>query len=62
MTADQWMTVKSQVKNYTILENKDGFITFIEKTEVDKIKGKDDAQYQQVLPQINDIISTIHLN
>jgi hypothetical protein len=62
VTDEQWMTIKNQVKNYSIIENKDGFITFIEKTDAQKIKGNGDMQYQQVLPQIDGIISTIHLD
>ena len=62
VTGDQWMTVKDQIKDYTIIENKDNFITFVQKTDVRKIKGTADAQYQQVLQQVDGIIATIHLN
>jgi len=62
VTGDQWMQLKDQVKDYTIIENKDGFITFVQKTEVKKIKGTADAQYQQTMPQVDGMIATIHLN
>ena len=62
VTGDQWMTVKDQIKDYTILENKDNFITFVQKSDVWKIKGTANAQYQQVMHQVDGIISTIHLN
>ena len=62
VTGDQWMTVKDQVKDYAIIENKDNFITFVQKTDVRKIKGTADAQYQQALQQVDGMIATIHLN
>ena|SRR6185295_16284565 len=62
VTGDQWMTIKDQMKNYTIIENKDNFITFVQKTDVRKIKGTGDAQYQQVLQQVDGMIATIRLN
>ena len=62
ITGDQWMTVKDQIKNYSIIENKDNFITFVQKTDVRKIKGVTDTQYQQVLQQVDGIIATILLN
>jgi hypothetical protein len=62
VTDDQWMTVKNQIKGYTIIENKDGYITFVQKTDVKKIKGQADAQYQQVLGQLDAIVGSIQLN
>lgn len=62
VTGDQWMIVKDQVGSYTILENKDNYITFVQKTDVRKIKGTADAEYQQVLQQVDGMIATIHLN
>jgi len=59
---EQWEQLKSQIKDYTILENKDGFITFIQKTDVKKIKGAADSQYQQVMLQVDGMIGTIQLN
>ena len=61
VTTEQWMTIKSNVKNYTILENKDGFISFIEKTDQANIKGKNNAAYQQVYGQLDAIISSIKM-
>jgi len=61
VTADQWVAIKSNVKNYTILENKDGYITFVEKTDQPSIKGKNNASYQQVYGQMDAIISSIKL-
>jgi hypothetical protein len=59
---DQWEQLKNQLKDYTVLENKDGFITYTQKTDVKKIKGTADVQYQQAMQQVDGIISTIKLN
>ena len=62
VSSDQFMQLKSQLKDYTIIENKDGFITFVQKTDVKKLKGAANDQYQKVMPQVSGIISTIHVN
>ena len=62
VTTDQWNTIKEQIGTYTILENKDGYITFLQKTKEKSIRGSGDAQYQQMLHQLDGIIATIHLN
>ena len=62
VTDEQWMTVKNQIKGYTILENKEGFITFLQKTDVKKIKGAADSQYQEVLGQLDAIVGSIQVN
>src|ERR1043165_1821803 len=59
---DQWEQLKNQLKDYTVLENKDGFITYPQKTDGKKIKGTADVQYQQAMQQVDGIISTIKLN
>jgi len=61
VTDQQWLSIKQDVKNYTILENQDGFITFIQKTTDSSIKGKDNTKYQQVLQQVDAIIASIHM-
>jgi len=61
VTAEQWMSIKSDVKNYTILQNQNGYITFIEKTQQASIKGKSNAAYQQVYQQLDAIISSIKM-
>lgn len=59
---DQWDQLKSQLKDYTVIENKDGYITYAQKTDVKKIKGAADTQYQQVMPQVDGMISSVKLN
>ncbi len=59
VTGDQWMKTKDQLEGCTIIENKDGFITFAQKTDVKKIKGAADVQYQQVLAQVDAMIRSI---
>ena len=61
VTAEQWLAIKSSVKNYTILQNQDGYITFIEKTQELSIKGKNNAAYQQIYSQLDAIISSIKM-
>jgi len=61
VTAQQWISIKEDVKNYTILENKDGLITFVQKTDQSSIKGKNNVEYQQVLQQLDPIIASIKL-
>ena len=62
VSSDQWLQLKDQLKNYTVIENSGDYITFVQKTDVKKLKGSADAQYQQVMLQLDGIISTIHLN
>ena len=62
VTGAQWMQLKDQVKNYTILENKDEVITFVQITDVRKIKGAANDQYQSAMAQMNGMIATLHLN
>lgn len=62
VTDRQWATVKGQIKKYLIIENKDGFITFVQRTDQPKIKGSANAQYHQVLQQVDAMITTIQLN
>jgi hypothetical protein len=61
VSGDQWMTIKEQIKGYSILENKDGYITFLQKTDAKKIKGAADAQYQEVLGQLDAIVGSIQV-
>ncbi len=61
VTGDQWMTIKNQAGAYSILENKDGFITFLQKTDQQKIKGSGDAQYQKALQEMDGMIRSIQL-
>ena len=61
ITGDQWMLVKNQLKGYTILGNKDGFITFVQKADVTKIKGSADAQYHEILGVVDAIVASIRV-
>jgi hypothetical protein len=61
VTDQQWLAIKENMKNYTILENKDGLITFIQKTEQASIKGKSNSDYQLILQQLDAIIASVKL-
>lgn len=61
VTDQQWLTIKESVKNYAILENKDGLITFVQKTEQASIKGKSNSDYQLILQQLDAIIASVKL-
>ena len=61
VTGDQWMKLKDQIKGSTIIENKDGFITFVQKTDVKKIKGMTDAQSQDVLLSLDAVVASIRV-
>lgn len=61
ITTDQWMKVKNQLNEYTIIENKDGFITFVQKTDEKKIKGMDNGQSQEVLRDVDETIVCIRM-
>lgn len=60
-TGDQWQMIHNQLKNVTILENKDGYILYVERNTQTHIKGNADAQYQQILSQLNTILQSIHV-
>jgi len=62
VTGHQWMQIKDQVKDYTILENKGELITFVQRTDVRKINSSTSAQFQILMPQVDQIISTVRLN
>jgi len=62
VSAEQWLKVKDQVSHYTIIENKDNYITFVQKTDQAKIKGSGNDGYQKVYVQLDNIIGSIHLN
>jgi hypothetical protein len=61
VTGDQWMKIKDQVKNHTIVENKNGYITFAEKTTTREIKGTGNTRYQEVLREMDNMISSIQV-
>ncbi|MFI5134374.1 MAG: hypothetical protein ACHQD9_00845 [Chitinophagales bacterium] len=60
VTSEQWMQIHQQVNYYKILENKDGYITFVQITDQSRIKG-DNAGFQQALQQVNSMIESIQL-
>ena len=61
-TGAQWQTIHSQLKNAMIIENKEGYILYVEKNDQAHIKGSADALYQQIMLQLNTIIQTVHVN
>src|SRR6185295_18381861 len=61
VTDAQWWEVKDQLKKYTIVENKDGFITFVQKTDLKKMKELPDVQYRQVLGSLDVVVGSIRL-
>jgi hypothetical protein len=58
----QWMQLKDQVKDYTIIENKDEVITFVQRTDVKNIKGAANDQYQNMMLQADGMIASLHFN
>ena len=62
VSGDQWIALQGQVRGATILENKDGYITFLQMTNQSKIKGADNDLFQQVVEQLNAVISSIQIN
>jgi hypothetical protein len=61
LSAEQWLKVKNSFTDYSIIENKEGRITFIQKTGQLRIKGKNAESYQQVFQQIDGMIATVKL-
>lgn len=61
VTGDVWLKVKNQLKDCIIVENKDSFITFVQKTDVKEIKGQANAQYQEALKVVNAIAEYIEV-
>lgn len=61
VTGEQWMKVKNQINGYTIIENKDGFITFVQKTKERNINGSADSIYRNVLSEVDRMIGSIEL-
>ena len=62
VTGAQWMQLKDQVKDYTIIENKDEVITFAQRTDVTKIKSPANDQYQSMIAQVNGMIASLSHN
>ncbi|HYV95619.1 MAG TPA: hypothetical protein VE978_27840 [Chitinophagales bacterium] len=62
VTGAQWMQLKDQVKDYTIIENKDEVITFVLRTDVTKIKGSTNDQYQSMMAQVDGMIASLSRN
>ena len=56
------MQLKDQVKDYTIIENKDEVITFVQRTEVTKIKSPANDQYQSMMAQVDGMIASLSRN
>ena len=61
VTYKQWLAVHRQLSNVMVAENKDGYVVYIEKTTEAKIKGAAAVQYQQLLPQLSNIIQSIEV-
>ena len=62
VTGTQWMQLKDQVKHYTIIENKDEVITFVQGTEVTNIKGTANDEYQNMRLQVDGMIASLSHN
>ena len=59
VTGAQWMQLKDQVKDYTIIENKDEVITFLQRTDVKNVKGPANDQYQNMMWQVDGMIASL---
>ena len=62
VTGHQWMQIKDQLKHYTIIENIDELITFVQKTDVTKFKTTANEIYKSLTPQVDGMIATVHLD
>jgi hypothetical protein len=62
VTGHQWMQIKDQVKDYTILENKDELITFVQRTDMRKINAATNNQFQILMPQVDGMIAGLSHN
>ena len=62
VTGAQWMQLKDQVKHYTIIENKDEVITFVQRTDVKTIKGPANYQYQNMMVQVDGMVASLSRN
>lgn len=62
VSGEQWITLKGQLNEYSIIENRDGFITFVQKTNVSGLKGDHASEYQDALQQVDGMIRSIQLN
>jgi len=61
VTADVWMSVRDQIPNHKILDSKNGMIYYTEFTIKPRIKGDDNATYQQVYAHLGDIINSVKI-
>lgn len=55
----QWIGIKGQLNNPTILDHKNGNVYYVQVSDKDRIKGDDAALYEQVYGRIRQLISTI---
>ena len=62
VTGAQWMQLHEQMRDYTIVENKNEVITFVQKTDVKAIKGPANAQYQNMMAQVDGMIASVSHN
>jgi hypothetical protein len=57
----QWLTIRDQIPNTTMIAHKNGFIYYSEITTRSFIKGADSDAYKQVHNQLQDIIRSIQI-
>lgn len=55
----QWIGIKGQLNNPTILDHKNGNVYYVQVSDKARIKGNDAALYEQVYGRIRQLISTI---
>ena len=56
---NQWVKIKEQLVQPTILAHKDGLVYYALATDRSKIKGEDGENYAKVYAQINQLINSI---
>ena len=55
----QWLQLKNQVENYTIVENKDEVITFVQRTELKTLKGPAKDKCRSMMAQVDGMIASV---
>lgn len=61
ISVNDWFTLKEQLSNYQVLENRNGVIYFVLTTSQQKIRSADGDSYSQVVTHLGDWISSIKI-
>ena len=59
ISESQWINVKNQLSNPTLLAHRDGYIYYAQSTDKNRIKGADNEAYQQIYERLPQLIGSI---